>query len=178
MRLPLAVYWYTSRSIAGSSPGQFAQGSQSSSNGTIEVKNLRPITVMSSFWRIWAAMWLQSAALQTWRQQYIPACVAGAKGGLGAEDLAARLQTSFAARNQFLSVLITVSVTMLCTLKSLLPCSGSWDFQQNFGLCFALAGDSSGVGSSRSDTPMTKGCLLNKLHRKVAPWLHLFWDFG
>ena len=73
-----------------------------SSNGTIEVKNLRPITVMSSFWRIWAAMWLQSAALQTWRQQYIPACVAGAKGGLGAEDLAARLQTSFAARNQFL----------------------------------------------------------------------------
>ena len=28
--------------------------------------------------------------------------MAGAKGGLGAEDLAARLQTSFAARNQFL----------------------------------------------------------------------------
>ena len=60
----------------------FPKARKRDKDGALEVKNLRPTTVMSSFWRIWASMWLQCASLQNWHQQVVPAWIAGGKGGM------------------------------------------------------------------------------------------------
>ena len=46
---------------------------------TVEIEHVRPISIMSCFWRVWASAWIQAPSLQAWLQANLPKEIAYGK---------------------------------------------------------------------------------------------------
>ena len=57
-------------------------------NGRIAVGDLRPLAVMTCFWRTYASAWARSSQLRNWAKTHFHAQVSHGKGAAGAEALA------------------------------------------------------------------------------------------
>lgn len=64
------------------------------SNGSTNVADLRPINIYSLWYRWWSSSWAKNPALKEWRQNVMPAEVAGGPGSPGTEALAAKLNNA------------------------------------------------------------------------------------
>ena len=61
--------------------------------GCVATSDLRPITVLSIWWRVWAASWCLSRNCKTWVEA-LPESLCGLSQHAGAEEAAAKLQDS------------------------------------------------------------------------------------
>ena len=61
----MPAQFFESRMISLAKPGKVNALNQ------ISVKHLRPITVMSVWWRIWASAWAKGC-LREWMRQHVP----------------------------------------------------------------------------------------------------------
>ena len=69
----------------------------------LDVKNLRPISIMSIFWRIYSSSWARSIPLQQWSKRALHHEVCHGKGAQGAEDLADAMQQLLVHRKGYLA---------------------------------------------------------------------------
>lgn len=65
------------------------------SNHTCKVEHLRPLSVLSVWWRCYSSAWARSQATQQWAKNNLHKAVAHGKGASGAEDLADYLQSLY-----------------------------------------------------------------------------------
>eukprot|EP00928_Gymnodinium_smaydae_P014238 TRINITY_DN15187_c0_g1_i4.p1 TRINITY_DN15187_c0_g1~~TRINITY_DN15187_c0_g1_i4.p1 ORF type:complete len:1277 (+),score=95.69 TRINITY_DN15187_c0_g1_i4:1051-4881(+) len=74
------------RQVSVPKPGKVKTG-----RGTIDAAAVRPISIMSAWWRLWMSAWVVSQSVKAWRQDVIPDEILGNKGSLGSEAGAAWL---------------------------------------------------------------------------------------
>ena len=74
-------------------------------NGKAEVSDLRPLSVLSCFWRVYSSAWATNSQLAYWANLHFDERVAHGKGTTGAEELASRLQDVYATRGGYLASL-------------------------------------------------------------------------
>ena len=67
-------------------------------NGTISVADIRPISVLSGWWRVYSSAWVKSQQLRSWSKTYLHPAVASGTGIQGTEILAQNLQDLYVSR--------------------------------------------------------------------------------
>ena len=65
------------------------------SNGCLHVSGMRPISVLSAFWRIWASAWITSKEIQNWITNHKHPAITHGPKSLGSEAGVSVLQDSF-----------------------------------------------------------------------------------
>ena len=67
-------------------------------DGRVKCDDLRPISVLSGFWRVYASAWAKSDQIKTWSKAHLHKDVSHGKGARGAEEQAELLQDWYAAK--------------------------------------------------------------------------------
>lgn len=96
--------WYES----GCLPDQMSESKQVcipkvnkiSENNTLKVQDVRPISILSIFWRIYSSAWVKSDQVKKWTKRYLHDKVAHGKGAQGAEELIELLQSECAGHRK------------------------------------------------------------------------------
>ena len=93
-------------------PAQFCESRQVNlfkphkiQEGKIKTADIRPISVLSVFWRVYSSAWAKSDQIRLWTRNHLHVDVAHGSGVAGAEALAEQLQDIYASNNGCLASL-------------------------------------------------------------------------